>query len=418
MNDLIDNLFKIQNEFFKSAVQETYDVLNLDKLIPQNNDLQTLAEMLELNRNALSRFLNAAASFNIIKKTQEGCYEVLAEKPHYNKDKSLVLFWMIKHKIPDLLNAKITSEDLIKIAGMDSEEKLKKAVLYKLIVFSQNEYGNFKVLEPYLLSQGENYIGNKMKHYEHVMYPMFSLKGLMGALKTGKSQWKEIFGIEAKTPFDIYKSQPELLNDFTMGLHYLNTADDVYFSQHLAGMFHFDMHTLLDLGGGSGAWAIALLKNSTSNFRIDIYELPEAIPLVSPIFFKHAPEETRVKYIPGSFFEDIDKNCLAGLPEEKKYDFINLGWILHDWNDEACVKILRKVYNHINQKGYILVFEALLPENKISQNSILDLAMLLQTEGCERTLNEYKKLLGLAGFKDVEHTETPTRRQLISARKD
>jgi len=73
--------------------------------------------------------------------------------------------------------------------------------------------------------------------------------------------------------------------------------------------------------------------------------------------------------------------------------------IIHDWNDEQCVTILKNCRNAITTNGKILVVEIVLPEgNEPSIGKFLDLQMLVNLPGCERTEAEYRILFDKAGF--------------------
>lgn len=413
--DIENNFIESQSAFFKAAIYDTFNELELNSFLSEEKTSEAVSEIFNFNLNATERFLNAAASFNIIKKTPDKKFVKSLESVRYSAESSVLLFSLLRCKIPDLLNEKtpISFSEVSKQAEIDINHLLDASAKHGFIKKNHEEgYSNYSQLEKYLLSSSDKYIGHKITHYERVMFPMFSKKGLLGALKTGRSQWVEIFGEDVATPFDIYKKNPDLLEDFTHGLHHLNADDD----QILAGMLHLDSHIVLDVGGGSGAWALQLLKNSSKETMIDIYELPEAIPLLKKILAKYSNNnEKRIRYIPGSFIANPSSCHLEGISEKQLYDIITLGWILHDWKDETNLILLRKVKSHLKPDGKLIILETHLPENKVGSASILDLAMLLQTEGRERTFEEYKKLLKLAGFINVSHELTPTRRQMIIA---
>jgi hypothetical protein len=83
--------------------------------------------------------------------------------------------------------------------------------------------------------------------------------------------------------------------------------------------------------------------------------------------------------------------------------------ILHDWDDEHCVAILRSCRNATVEGGRLLVIEeALPPGNAPSPGKILDLFMLM-VGGRERTQAEYGALFEQAGYelKQIIPTATP-----------
>lgn len=412
--DVEKKFLESQSAFFKAAVFETFVELDLRNFLSKECAAEEIATNFGFKSKAVERFMNAVVSLNIAKKMTNGKFISTSDKVSYSSEGSILLFKLFHYKLPEILHKfkSMTAKEIIEKTDSEVVHLLEALVKYHLVQRDkENRYSNFPQLEKYIIPDSAKYIGPKINHYERVMFPMFSKKGLLGALKSGKSQWAEIFGEDVSNPFDIYKKNPQLLEDFTNGLHHLNTDDDKF----LAGMLHLDAHTILDVGGGSGAWALQLLDNGNEKTQIDIYELPDAIPLLQKILKKYAPNENRIKYIAGSFMADPSSPFLESLSEKQVYDMISLGWILHDWKDETNILILKKVKSHLKPGGKLIMLETILPESKVSAATILDLAMLLQTEGCERTFEEYKKLLEMAGFTDISYKETPTRRQMITA---
>ena len=99
-----------------------------------------------------------------------------------------------------------------------------------------------------------------------------------------------------------------------------------------------------------------------------------------------------------SFFADE-------LPEA---DLYVLGRILHDWTDEKCAFLLRKICDRLPAGGGLLVMEKLLAEDGVGplSTNMQSLNMLVVTEGRERSLGEYRRLLTRAGFDQVEGRRT------------
>ncbi len=82
-----------------------------------------------------------------------------------------------------------------------------------------------------------------------------------------------------------------------------------------------------------------------------------------------------------------------------------LAQILHDWDDERAVAILRNCRRSIAGHGRLLVLEQVLPEgDEPSYAKLLDLVMLVMLGGKERTRGEWRALLQEGGFELVDVT--------------
>ncbi len=96
-----------------------------------------------------------------------------------------------------------------------------------------------------------------------------------------------------------------------------------------------------------------------------------------------------------------------------------LSRVIHDWNDEKAIAILRKVREAILPTGRLVLLETMLrPDAEIVYPLLSDLNMLLRTGGCERTEAEYGELYRRAGFKLTQTvtTNSPTGTTVIEGK--
>jgi hypothetical protein len=99
-------------------------------------------------------------------------------------------------------------------------------------------------------------------------------------------------------------------------------------------------------------------------------------------------------------------------------------WVLHDWSDENCIKILKNCRKAIQQKiGKVIIVEVVLKKdgNDLFDEThmALDLLMMAHsTGGKERTELEWKKLLEEAGFGRYKIIKIPTIPSIIEAYPD
>ncbi|KAJ8465924.1 hypothetical protein OPV22_028476 [Ensete ventricosum] len=106
-----------------------------------------------------------------------------------------------------------------------------------------------------------------------------------------------------------------------------------------------------------------------------------------------------VEHVSGDMFERVPSGG----------DAIFIKWVLHDWTDEECIKILRNCWKVLPEKGKVMVVEYILPvvpePNLITQGIFtLDMVMMIQTGGKERTRQEFEALAKEAGFTGLKAT--------------
>ncbi|KAI3996529.1 hypothetical protein MKX01_029264 [Papaver californicum] len=144
------------------------------------------------------------------------------------------------------------------------------------------------------------------------------------------------------------------------------------------------MKELLDVGGG--------ISTSVSKI-VAKYPLIRGVNFDLPHVISVAPQYPGVEHVEGDMFEEVPKgqNML-------------LKWVLHDWGEERCVKLLKNCWNSLPEGGKVLIIEFVLP-NELGNNAesfnalIPDLLMMaLNPGGKERTISEYNDLAKEAGF--------------------
>ena len=97
----------------------------------------------------------------------------------------------------------------------------------------------------------------------------------------------------------------------------------------------------------------------------------------------------RVALVSGDFFQSV--------PAADAYI---LKHIIHDWNDDDSMRILRNIRASMNENGRVLLCEMVVPEgNDPSPSKALDLMMLVMEGGKERTAAEYEQLFKASGLR-------------------
>lgn len=256
----------------------------------------------------------------------------------------------------------------------------------------------------------EHGIFHWLKNFFHVSIKFYTPKNLKHAIINGGPTWQQVFGENVRELFDLKKFDSELFLSVMRAMHQSNSKESETLIEILK---EYACKEVLDVGGATGAFSRAFSKANPSS-EVSVYEKNDTLTLVKSIASELSLQEPEnFKYIPGDFFHRSSWGGLIGIPSEARYDLIILGWILHDWSDEECIEILGKVVFHLKKNGVVLLLEKPLSPEGLGPSTTLDLTMLFQTGGKERTLSEYIKIGNACGLKFKLHHPTNSRRDLI-----
>ncbi|GLJ31838.1 hypothetical protein SUGI_0640630 [Cryptomeria japonica] len=168
------------------------------------------------------------------------------------------------------------------------------------------------------------------------------------------------------------------------------------------------INSLVDVGGGLGS-ALSIIVDNHKHIRGINFDLPYVIASALPI--------AGVQHVSGNMFEHIPSA-----------DAIFIKWVLHDWSDDDCVRVLRRCYEAIPENGKVIIVDALIVEGKRDEDNKENLQrgvglafdmemMLFSTGGKERTEMEFKQILIKAGFKSYTIFKLPSIQNIIEASK-
>lgn len=146
---------------------------------------------------------------------------------------------------------------------------------------------------------------------------------------------------------------------------------------------------LVDVGGGAGQ-AIGHIRKTYPNIpgRFVLQDLSKSIESL-PV---GRAEELGFEPMVHNFFE----------PQPVKgAKYYHLRRVLHDWNDETCLKILAPTKAAMDTKSSrLLIHDFVLSDvNCGPMEASVDLMMMTVCDGKERTEADWQELLGKAGFK-------------------
>nr|BAO79383.1 hypothetical plant O-methyltransferase [Anthriscus sylvestris] len=145
------------------------------------------------------------------------------------------------------------------------------------------------------------------------------------------------------------------------------------------------MKEVVDVGGAHGA-ALSCIVSEYPYIKGINFDLPHVV--------QNAPALLGVTHIGGDMFESVPGG-----------EAILLQRLLHDWNNEESVKILKKCHEALPDSGKVVIMEMILAEltgneDAIAQNKFqMDIGMLILCQGGkERSAKEFQKLAVEAGF--------------------
>nr|BDC79579.1 5-O-methylthujaplicatin/4-O-demethylyatein/ pluviatolide O-methyltransferase [Thujopsis dolabrata var. hondae] len=165
--------------------------------------------------------------------------------------------------------------------------------------------------------------------------------------------------------------------------------------------------SLVDVGGGVGS-ALSIIVENYKHIRGINFDLPHVVSAAPPI--------AGVEHVSGDMFEHIPPA-----------NAVFLKCVLHDWNDDDCVRVLKKCYKAIPENGKVIIVDALIGERKRDDDGenflrsvglAFDMEMMVFSNGGkERSLMEFKQIFSKAGFKSHTIFKLPSLQAIIEISK-
>lgn len=290
--------------------------------------------------------------------------------------------------------AKLGIADLLK-EGPKSSDELAKATetdarnLYRLLralasvnIFKEVENKHFK------LTPLAYYLQTNVHGSLHALAIMFAEEwhwkpwhNIFYSLKTGNTAFEHIYGMKL---FNYLNQNAEAAQVFNEAMGVMTTM----FNAAILDSYDFSStQKIVEVGGGHGSLIASILK-AHPNMQGILFDLPAVVTGA-----KHHIEieglADRCEIVGGDFFESVP---LGG-------DAYILKNVIHDWDDEHAIAILRNCYRAMAHKGELLLIETVIPpKNEPSFSKFLDLELVAIADGCERTEAEYQTLFKAAGF--------------------
>jgi len=218
---------------------------------------------------------------------------------------------------------------------------------------------------------------------------------LLHAVRTGSPAFNQVFGANL---FDYLQRNPDASEAFDRGMTNLSSllAHAILLAYDFSGI-----SSIIDVGGGEGELLRRILALNPE-LRGMVFDLPNAIQLMKDA----SSDRARCSYVAGDFFESVPEGADAYL----------LCGVVHDWDDDRAVTVLRKCRKAMASNGRLLIVDMIVPETASpSFSKLLDLNMMVMTGGRERTKAEFQALLDAADYRLTRVIPTMAPQSIIEA---
>jgi hypothetical protein len=313
---------------------------------------------------------------------------------------SQVIYAAAKLGIADLLaDGPRTCDEIAAETGADVSSLLRlMRTLASLDVLAMEDHDHFRLTEigaplqsglpdslrSMILTLGE-------EHYQ-------AWGGILHSIQSGSPAFNHVF----KAPlFEYLQRTPAAADTFN------DAMTDFTRQAALATVVAYDfsrMRSAVDIGGGQGALISTILRSYHGMTGI-VFDAASVVGKARE-HLAIAGLENRCQAIEGNFFESVPEGADAYLLKN----------VLHDWDDDSAIAILKNCRRAMNASGKLLAIEVVLPETPgpFFEN-LLDLNMLVMSGGRERTENEYRRLFEASGFQLTRRIPTMAPTSVIEA---
>lgn len=271
--------------------------------------------------------------------------------------------------------------------------------LAALGVVEEDESGGFALtpIGAHLQTQIPESLHALVRWTEEVEWEMW--RYLEQCVRTGQSAFEHAYGIGM---FEYFQQNPDKEALF-------NAAMTSHVSRNIAAIveaYRFEPSLkIVDVGGGHGSLMTAILEANPGTSGV-VLDLP-SVAQGARKQVANAKLADRCEFVSGDFFKAVPAGG----------DVYLLVSILHDWDDERCLAILKSCRQAMSDRAKLLIVEMVVPSGtEPSFAKIFDMTMLVLTSGGrERTETEFQELLVEAGFHLAKVTPTKATVSIIEA---
>ena len=245
-------------------------------------------------------------------------------------------------------------------------------------------YSNTPDTETFLDKKKPSYIGGILEMMNSRLYAFWG--NLEEGLLTGLAQNEVKRGEDF---FGLIYQDADKLREFANAMTGIQLGNFMAFAQK----FDFSKYkTLVDVGGSAGLLSLMVAKHQP-HMTCTTVDLPAVEPIAKETIQQFQLTD-RVKTQSVDFFNDA-------FP---KTDVLTMGNILHDWDEEKKLMLMKKAYEALPDGGAFVAIEGIIDDER-KQNvfgMMMSLNMLIETgTGFDYTFADFNRWAKTTGFKST-----------------
>jgi len=199
--------------------------------------------------------------------------------------------------------------------------------------------------------------------------------------------------------------------DFAVAFTAAMDSRGVYLGQSVANAVNLDRHRhVLDIGGGSGVYACALVARFP-HLRATVLDKPP-VDRIAAAAIETRGLSARVAVVASDMLT-------APIPAIDDVDVHLFSNVLHDWDEPVVKTLLGKSFAALTRGGIVIVHGAHLNREKTGPLHVAEYSVMLMhaSEGRCYSIGEIERYLADAGFSDFTFAPVGAARSIITGRK-
>jgi len=224
---------------------------------------------------------------------------------------------------------------------------------------------------------------------------------MLPTIRDGRTAAEHVWG---KGIFEVFADDPAAQQRFDNAMTNLSQGA----GPAILDVYDFTgIETLVDVAGGHGLLLTSIVQKYPSMKGV-VFDLPHVVGGAKERI-EQLGLSNRCEAVGGDFFKSVPQG-----------DAIIMKHIIHDWDDDRAIAILKNCHKALSDKGssarLLLVEWLLAGRNQPDVSKVMDVEMLMLPGGRERTEEQYGHLFDRAGFKLQQCIPTKSRYAIVEAR--